>query len=136
MLGDVGQLPLPLGGRVVRHGEVADPWPFLCGADVVVAAAGDATIADVAAARAPLVAVPQPRPYAEQTAHVAILADQGLCVAAEPWPDRRGWRTLLDRAGALGGAGWAQQADGLGAHRAAAFLQELAADRQGVPAGV
>jgi UDP-N-acetylglucosamine:LPS N-acetylglucosamine transferase len=111
---------------VLVAGTVSDPWRQLCSADVVVAAAGDAAIADVAAARAPLVAVPQERPFREQVEHVRLLADQGLCVAAAPWPGRRDWPELLASAMAIGGDRWAEVSDGLGGQRAAGLLQELA----------
>lgn len=112
--------------RLVLHGDVADPWPLLCGADVVVSTAGNNAVADVAAARAPLVAVPQPRPFDEQVAHVRTLARHGLCVAAHPWPTRRTWPGLLERARQVGGAVWAEHNDGGAAQRAARALAELA----------
>jgi UDP-N-acetylglucosamine:LPS N-acetylglucosamine transferase len=107
-------------------GTVTDPWPLLCSADVVVAAAGDAAIADVAAARAPLVAVPQDRPFREQVEHVRVLAGRQLCIAATPWPTRKKWPRLLASAQKLAGHRWAEVSDGLGAQRAAALLSELA----------
>lgn len=113
---------------VERLGWVADPWPLLCGADVVVAAAGDAAIADVAAAGRPLIAVPQARPFGEQQDHAAILVRHGLCLSEPTWPDRRRWPLLLDRAQALGGAGWAQYYDGHGSARMAGALLDLAVD--------
>jgi hypothetical protein len=112
-------------------GTVSDPWRHLCSADVVVAAAGDAAIADVAAARAPLVAVPQERPFHEQVKHVRLLAAQELCVSAEPWPARGEWEGLLASALARGGDRWAEVSDGLGAQRAATLLSELAASSRG-----
>jgi hypothetical protein len=111
---------------VLMAGTVADPWPLLCSADVVVAAAGDAAIADVAAARAPLVAVPQDRPFREQVEHVRVLAGRQLCIAATPWPTRKKWPRLLASAQKLAGHRWAEVSDGLGAQRAAALLSELA----------
>jgi hypothetical protein len=111
---------------VLFAGHVPDPWPHLCAADVVVAAAGDAAVADVAAARAPLVAVPQDRPFREQVEHVRLLADHGLCVAAAPWPRREEWPRLLRSALEIGGDRWAEVSDGLGAQRAAAVLRDLA----------
>lgn len=125
VLGDVGHRAST--GTVLVAGTVSDPWRHLCSADVVVAAAGDAAIADVAAARAPLIAVPQERPFREQVEHVRILADQGVCVAASPWPSRRQWEELLASALETGGDRWAELSDGHGAQRAALLLDELAA---------
>lgn len=124
VLGEVR--PYASSGSVLVAGTVSDPWRRLCSADVVVAAAGDAAIADVAAARAPLIAVPQVRPFREQAEHVRLLADQRLCVAASPWPRRSAWPALLAAALETGGDRWAEVSDGLGAQRAAVLLGELA----------
>lgn len=113
--------------RLVLHGDVPDPWPLLCGADVAVAAAGGSAVADVAAARVPLVAVPQPRPFGEQDEQVRVLAEHGLCVAVQPWPTRTAWPGLLERAMRIGVDRWAEHSDGAGASRAAGVLRELAA---------
>ena len=131
VLGETGPVPDPwpsAGGRLLLHGDVPDPWPLLCAADVVVATAGDNAVAEVAAARAPLVAVPQARPFDEQVEHVRDLVRHGLCVAARPWPTRAQWPALFAAAQEIGGDGWTDQCDGRGAERAAAALRELAAD--------
>jgi hypothetical protein len=120
-----------VSATVLMAGTVADPWPLLCGADVVVAAAGDAAIADAAAARAPLVAVPQDRPFGEQVEHVRVLADRQLCVSAAPWPTREEWPRLLASAQEFDGHRWAEVSDGLGAQRAATLLSELASSPLG-----
>lgn len=125
----VTNVPQEAAAHLVLHGDVPDPWALLCGADVVVAAAGGSAVADVAAARAPLVAVPQSRPFDEQDDHVGVLSRHGLCVAAAPWPTRSAWRALFDRAREIGGDGWAEHSDGGGARRAASALRELAAHR-------
>ena len=85
---------------------VADPWPLLCAADVVVTHAGQNAIADVAAARRPAVIVPQPRPHDEQATTAAR--------AGRRRPRRRlpalaccgRWADTLERAVQLGGDGW------------------------------
>ena len=115
---------------VERLGWVADPWPVVCQADVVVAAPGDAAIADVAAAGRPLIAVPQNRPFAEQEAHAAALVRHWLCLSVPTWPDRHQWPRLLDQAESLGGGGWSAYYDGRGSARMATALLELA-DRCG-----
>lgn len=122
-------------GTVERLGWVADPWPLLCRADVVVAAAGDAAIADVAAAGRPLIAVPQHRPYGEQQAQAAALVRHWLCLSVPTWPNREDWPRLLDRAQSLGGTGWSAYYDGLGSARMAAELLEIADRGRGWQAG-
>lgn len=67
---------------------VEDPWDELTDADVVVTAAGQNAIADVAAARARIVVVPRPRPFGEQHETARRLVDAGLATPhdpAEPW---------------------------------------------------
>lgn len=121
-----GRGPLGWTGAVQHLGWVADPWPVLCRADVVVAAAGDSAIADVAAAGRPLIALPQDRPYGEQHDHAAVLVRHGFCASSPTWPDRYAWPGLLDEAQTLGGARWSEYCDGLGSAKLAQALLDLA----------
>jgi hypothetical protein len=100
---------------------VADPWPLLCEADVIVTHAGQNAIADVAAARRPAIVVPQDRPFAEQATTARALEAAGLAVVAHRWP-ATGWAERLERAVALGGEGWARWSTPGAADRAAAVL--------------
>jgi hypothetical protein len=104
---------------------VADPWPLLCAADVVVTHAGQNAIADVAAARRPAVVIPQERPHREQRATADAVRDAGLAVVCSRWPEPRAWPALLLQAVRCGGEPWAQWSSGSGAARAAAVLEEL-----------
>jgi Glycosyltransferase family 28 C-terminal domain len=105
-----------------------DPWPLLCGADVVVTHAGQNAIADVAAARRPALVVPQERPFGEQHALAHALQGAGLATVADGWPAAARWPALLEAAAARGGAGWARwTVDGGGAARAAAVLRGIRA---------
>ena len=67
---------ISLGGPGGRW--VADPWDELCRADVVISAAGQSSIADLAAADAHVVVAPEERPFGEQDATAATLARLGL----------------------------------------------------------
>ncbi|EFV91176.1 hypothetical protein ES5_12295 [Dietzia cinnamea P4] len=67
---------ISLGGPGGRW--VADPWDELCRADVVISAAGQSSIADLAAADAYVVVAPEERPFGEQDATAATLARLGL----------------------------------------------------------
>lgn len=112
-----------LGGK----GEwVADPVPFLAVADVVVTAAGQGSIADLAALRRPCVVVPADRPHAEQATTVRVL-DAG------PWPvvvcdsvDEAITPAVLERAASLDGGDWASWCDGLAVERFAAEVERVA----------
>ncbi len=78
----------------------ADPWDALCAADVVVSAAGQNSVADLAAAGARAVVIAQERPFDEQAATAAELDRAGLAVVSHP-PEPGGFVDLLDRARAL-----------------------------------
>lgn len=105
---------------------VADPWPVLQAADVVVTSAGQNALAEVAAAARPAVVVPQVRPYDEQRANAAALTRAGLAVVRDSWPAADEWGALLAEAVALDGSRWEQWSDGHGAARAAALLERAA----------
>ena len=57
---------------------MADPWEELCRADVVITAAGQSSIADLAAADAHVVVTPEERPFGEQDATADTLRTLGL----------------------------------------------------------
>lgn len=72
-----------IGGSDGRH--VDDPWSLLVRADVVVSAAGQNSVADLAAVGARAVLVPQERPFGEQHATARALEREGLArVVAGP----------------------------------------------------
>jgi hypothetical protein len=104
-------------------------WAELTTADVVVTTAGQGSVADVAAARAPAVVVAEERPFDEQAGTVRALTDAGLAVALESWPADDEWPALLEKARGLGGARWSRWSSGEGASGAAGELDELAGAR-------
>lgn len=79
----------------------ADPFAAISTADVVVSWCGQNAVADLAAADARAIVIPQDRPFDEQAATAAALGGSGLAVALERWPDADRWPELLDRARAL-----------------------------------
>jgi hypothetical protein len=103
-----------------------DPWPQLCAADVVVTHAGLGALADVAAAGRPAVVIPEDRPHDEQRATARALADAGLAVTSEHWPDRHQWPDLLAGALAVGGSGWQRWRTDTAAERAARVIEAVA----------
>ncbi|MCK0113617.1 hypothetical protein MWU75_15835 [Ornithinimicrobium sp. F0845] len=104
-----------------------DVWADLAAADVVVSHGGQNAVAEVAAARRPAVVIAQPRPFDEQEATVDALNHLGLAVGLHEWPASDEWPAVLERAAALGGAGWGRWSTGHGARRAAAHLMALRA---------
>lgn len=114
-----------LGGT---HGVWADdPWPALTDAAAVVSWAGQNSVADLAAAHAPAVLFPQPRPFDEQREMAAMLRRAGLAVVVDEWPDAAQWPAVLDRAMAAEDRWDLWQVPGAAARAAEAIL--AAADR-------
>ncbi|WP_314007280.1 glycosyltransferase [Rubrivirga sp. S365] len=107
-------------------GWVADPWTHLASASVVVATAGHNAVMEAAAAGRPLVVVPEPRPFDEQARKAAALDRIGAAVACPRWPEPAAWPALLDRALGCDTAPLRALADGGGAARAAAVLDDVA----------
>jgi hypothetical protein len=105
---------------------IEDPWEALQRAEVVVAAAGQNSIADIAAAGARAVVVPQPRPFGEQVATGRVLADRGLAVVEPAWPGAGAWPAVLDRARRLR-TDWSPWAVTGAARRAAAAIAQVGA---------
>lgn len=83
------------------EGWSADPWPALVGAEIVIAWAGQNSVADLAAAGARSVVIPQARPFDEQLQTAAALQRAGLAVVRPEWPRADDWRAVLREARAL-----------------------------------
>lgn len=118
----------PTAANVVALGWVASPGSLLTARPLVVGSAGNNAVALVAAARCPFVAVPQPRPFDEQSHLADGLVAAGVAARGPDRPDEAAWgeamataRRRADRWSVLsGGAG--------GAARAASVI-ERAMDR-------
>ncbi|WP_066043970.1 glycosyltransferase [Herbiconiux solani] len=115
---------------------VADPWPFIRSADVVVTHAGQNAVAEVAAARVPAVVIAQDRPHDEQR-HTARALERG------PWPvvtadsfEDADWPALLRAAAELDGDDWSTWNDGRGAARAADVILRVARAEDVLEAGL
>jgi UDP-N-acetylglucosamine--N-acetylmuramyl-(pentapeptide) pyrophosphoryl-undecaprenol N-acetylglucosamine transferase len=86
-------------------GWVADIGDHLVAADVVVASAGASIVAEVAAARRPLVCVPEMRPFAEQEERARRLSARGVARTVASWADGRNLvRSVADALGEDGSA--------------------------------
>ncbi|MET4099229.1 hypothetical protein ABIB37_001466 [Agrococcus sp. UYP10] len=104
---------------------IDDPWEALCEAEVVVTAAGQNAIADIAAAGASAIVVPRPRPFDEQHRTAAMLDELGLAVVADASAPGD-WPALLARAQALE-PDWSAWGVRGAAGRAAAIIDRVAA---------
>jgi hypothetical protein len=125
VLGETRAAAADLPPSVEVAGWTADPFPHLLRACVVVASAGHNGVMEVAAARRPLIAIAEPRPFDEQAHKAAVLEREGLALACPTWPDADAWPDLLTRARTLGGDAWRRVVDGWGAVRAARALDRL-----------
>lgn len=113
---------------VTEHGVLPDAWELLSRVDVVVGPSGGGLVADVAAAGVPMLALPQPRPFEEQTTLAAMLRRTGCAEVAAAWPAPGEWAGLLDRLGARGPSAprrWERWSDGYGAIRAARLVEHV-----------
>lgn len=102
---------------VVNHGPVGDVWPLLNDADVVIGSAGTNVVSETAAARRPLVVIPQVRPFDEQRSHAAALVRAGLADSYATWPTAEQWPSILRRASLRNPDRWDQLHDGSAVQR-------------------
>ena len=105
------------------HDWVADPWRAIGSAAVVVAWAGQNSVADLAVASARAVVIPQARPFDEQVEMGAALERHGLTVVEKVWPDAWDWPVVIDRATRLEPEWSSWQTSGAAARAAAAILE-------------
>lgn len=109
-----------------RSTWIEDPWEALQRAEVVVAAAGQNSVADLAAAGARAVVVPQPRPFDEQVATGRVLTERRLAVVAPVWPGPDAWPSVLEQARGLR-PDWSQWGVTGAARRAADVIATVSA---------
>ncbi len=113
---------------------VRDPWPTMSDADVIVAHAGESSIADLATAARPSIIIPQPRPFEEQFTTAHVLAENGLAVSHPRWPTTGEWPDLIDRARRTDLRRWRRWRTEGAARRAASAIEDVAGRRVRTPA--
>lgn len=112
-----------LGGASGRWSN--DPWQAILAADVVVTHAGEGIVAEVAAARRPMILIPQTRPHDEQITTASVLNRSSWPVIVVGRERPADWASLLERANSLDGSAWRTWNDGRGAARAAEIIQRV-----------
>jgi UDP-N-acetylglucosamine--N-acetylmuramyl-(pentapeptide) pyrophosphoryl-undecaprenol N-acetylglucosamine transferase len=113
-------------GSIVSVGRVADVGTLLAAADVVVASAGWAAVADATAAGARLALVAEDRPFDEQATRVRALAAAQLAIdAGRRWPRPEALRCVVTAALGLDPSRWDAFYDRRGAQRAADLVAEV-----------
>ncbi|VEG55622.1 UDP-N-acetylglucosamine:LPS N-acetylglucosamine transferase [Mycolicibacterium aurum] len=105
---------------------VDDPWPTICAADVIIAHAGQNSIADIAAAQKPAIIIAQARPFDEQTVTAQNLARAGLAIVLDDWPDPGAWPELIAAARRLDVGQWSRWQTAGAAARAAQAIADVA----------
>lgn len=107
---------------------VDDPLAAMAAADVVVSAAGQSSIADLAVARRPAVVLCEERPFGEQLATGAAVERGGLATVLRSLPAPHEWPGLLDSAVDTRGAGsrWERWQVAGAAERAASAILKVA----------
>lgn len=112
-------------GTITAVGHVEPLFDLLRTADVVITSAGWSAVADVVAARRPLVAIAEPRPFDEQAVRCTALAERALAAVRTSWPSPHELGALVDEAIALDPRAWAPFHDRAGAARAAAMIDRV-----------
>lgn len=98
----------------------------LRGATVVVGAAGDGLVANLAANPRPFICIPETRPFSEQKAKAVRLQHLGAAVVIDGWPVPSRWRSVIEAAQRLETTRLASLHDPVGPARAAEFLLRTA----------
>ncbi|MBO0952532.1 glycosyltransferase [Fibrella forsythiae] len=86
-----------LGKNCLMLGPVKDISEAIAG-QVVIAAAGQNTIAELLSLNKRLILLPEPRPYDEQAVHATALADQQITLLAEETFSVEQWQNVLQKA--------------------------------------
>lgn len=105
--------------------RVENPLPYLAQADLVISAAGQNSVADIALAGTPAIFIPQDRAFDEQQATGAALESLGLATVLHELPAPEAWPSLLDQT-LSAGADWARWQVPGAAGRAAGVLRDVA----------
>jgi UDP-N-acetylglucosamine--N-acetylmuramyl-(pentapeptide) pyrophosphoryl-undecaprenol N-acetylglucosamine transferase len=113
--------------HVHRFGWVEDPWPHLAAADVVVAGASPSTVAEVADAGVPLLAVPRASNDDEERRFVDALGAIGAAVPLGSWPPPERWPHVLEAVAAVDPGPLSSRAAPDSGRRAAEWLDTWAA---------
>lgn len=104
--------------------RIDDVWPMITRAQVVVSAAGQNSVADLAAANARAVVVPQERPFGEQEETAGVLAAGGWAEVAPASAEADEVAALVERA-AVRTPDWRGWQVRGAAERAAAVIEEV-----------
>jgi UDP-N-acetylglucosamine--N-acetylmuramyl-(pentapeptide) pyrophosphoryl-undecaprenol N-acetylglucosamine transferase len=108
-------------------GWVADPWPHLVAADVVIAGASLSAVAEAADAEVPLIVVSRPSAASEERRFADALGAVGAALPLAAWLAPGRWAATLDAAVGMDTRPLASRRDARAARRAAEWLDVWAA---------
>lgn len=112
--------------NLVNHGWIDNVTDYVAAADIVIASAGDNTVAEIARVGRPYICTPEWRYFDEQTAKAERLSALGAARHAPRLPgDNAGWAALLAEARALSIDRLQQLYEPKAAVRAAGWLEQL-----------
>lgn len=110
-------------GNLENRGWVANAGDYVAAADIVVASAGDTTVAEIARVGRPFLCVPEWRYFDEQVAKAREMARVGACAMRLAWPASTAqWQEALAEAEAIDLAAQRRLFAPDAAARAAAFI--------------
>lgn len=112
--------------NLVNHGWVDNVTDYVAAADIVIASAGDNTVAEIARVGRPYICVPEWRYFDEQTAKAEHLAALGAALHVTTMPaDNAEWRALFAKARELSVEQLAPLYEPTAAAKAANWLETL-----------
>lgn len=76
-------------------GVQKNPYPYLKGADIVVASAGNNTVTELAQIKARYICIPEARPFDEQLSKARILARKNAALVLPRWSEPEVWQDHL-----------------------------------------
>ncbi|WKN42187.1 glycosyltransferase [Tunicatimonas pelagia] len=96
----LGPIPPPNSPPDNLHylGVQSNPYPYLKGADVVIASAGNNTVMELAELKAHYICIPEARPFDEQLSKARLLARKNAALVLPKWSDPSVWEDQLRQA--------------------------------------
>lgn len=79
-------------------GVQSNPYPYLKGADVVIASAGNNTVMELAQIKAHYICIPEARPFDEQLSKARLLARKNAALVLPQWSNPEVWKSHLQQA--------------------------------------
>ena len=123
----LGKLPQrPLGKNIRSLGHVANVYPYLCHASLVVGNAGHNTVMEIGVAQAPFLCLPAQRPFKEQICKADVLKQLDLAVVSYRWPEPSDWPTILAKAKQQNRQRWQTLLTPSAPRQAAQFIEQIA----------